>query len=210
MYITIEGPIGIGKTTLTEMIAQNYGYKTVHEIVEENPFLSKFYDNNDKWAFQTEMFFLTNRYVQLNALYQTHLCSDQNVVADYNIHKNLIFAKKNLNGGDYQKFIEVFDTLTSDIKLPDIVIFLKGDLETLKRRINIRGRSFEQDMDEEYLVSLISAYEEYANDYKQMFPDNYIELDCSRCDYLYNIEDRDFVKKLVTDKIMEVENARSK
>lgn len=210
MFITIEGPIGIGKTTLTEMIAQNYGYKTVHEIVEENPFLSKFYDNNEKWAFQTEMFFLTNRYVQLNELCQTHLSCDQNVVADYNIHKNLIFAKKNLNGTDYTKFIEVFETLTCDMKLPDIVVFLKGDLDTLKRRINIRGRSFEQDMDEEYLVSLIEAYEEYAKDYKQMFPDNYIELDCSNYDYLYNIEDRDFVQNLISNKMAEVQNARSK
>lgn len=208
MYITIEGPIGIGKTSLTEMIAENHGYSTVHEIVEENPFLSKFYENPEKWAFQTEMFFLTNRYVQLNHLHKEKLVNSEKVVADYNIHKNLIFAKKNLSIDDYNKFKDVFDTLTNDIKTPDIVIFLRADLKTLKRRINIRGRSFEQDMEDAYLLGLIDAYEAYQNDYCKMFPNSFLVIDCSKFDYVNDLEDRHYISKEVLKKINEVKDAQ--
>lgn len=208
MYITIEGPIGIGKTSLTEMIASNHGFKTVHEIVEENPFLSKFYEKPEKWAFQTEMFFLTNRYVQLNHLNKVRLQNSEKIVSDYNIHKNLIFAKKNLCDEDYNKFKDVYSTLTQDIKSPDIVVFLHADLETLKHRISIRGRSFELDMDDSYLESLIDAYEEYKLDYCRMFPDNYIIIDCSKFDYVNDMNDRQEISDLVLKKINEVQNAQ--
>lgn len=201
MYITIEGPIGIGKTSLAELIAQKHNFKIVHEIVEENPFLSKFYENQEKWAFQTEMFFLTNRYVQLNNLQKKKLTNNDGIVADYNIHKNLIFAKKNLHIEDYKKFTAVYETLTTDIKNPDLVIFLCAGLDTLKHRINLRGRSFEEDMEDDYLLSLIDAYAEYQDDYSRIFPDNYIVIDCSQYDFVNILEDKKYIIDLISNKI---------
>ena len=101
MYITIEGPIGVGKSSLTDIIAKEFKYKIINEIVEENPFLKRFYDVPERWAFQTEMFFLTNRYDQLNNLNKRYLDKEINVVADYDIQKNLIFAKKTLNSARF-------------------------------------------------------------------------------------------------------------
>ncbi|MGL5021082.1 MAG: deoxynucleoside kinase [Mycoplasmatales bacterium] len=94
MYITIEGPIGVGKTTLTSIIAEKSLYKRITEVVEQNPFLSRFYENPDKWVFQTEMFFLSHRYNQLRNIEEKYILQDINIVSNYNIHKNLIFARK--------------------------------------------------------------------------------------------------------------------
>ena len=105
-FITVEGPIGVGKTSLAKAIAEHFQFSLLREIVDENPFLGKFYNNIDEWSFQTEMFFLCNRYKQLEDIEKKYLTNDQAVVADYHIFKNLIFAERTLKNQQYNKYLK--------------------------------------------------------------------------------------------------------
>ncbi|MDG4658602.1 deoxynucleoside kinase [Ectobacillus antri] len=158
-FITVEGPIGVGKTSLAKAISDYFGLHLLKEIVDENPFLGKFYENINEWSFQTEMFFLCNRYKQLEDIHTKYLQQDKPVVADYHIFKNLIFASRTLQPAQYNKYINIYDILTRDMPIPNVIIYLTASLETLQKRIAIRGREFEKNMDPQYLVQLIADYE---------------------------------------------------
>ena len=124
-FIAIEGPIGVGKSSLTHKISQTFNYYEENEIINENPFLSDFYDDISKWSFQTEMFFLCNRYKQIRDIESLN----QGIVSDYHIHKNKIFAKNTLDAKEFDKFSRIFDILTEDIEMPNTIIFLDADLD---------------------------------------------------------------------------------
>lgn len=143
-FITVEGPIGVGKTSLAKVIADHFQISLLKEIVDENPFLGKFYNDIDEWSFQTEMFFLCNRYKQLEDIEKNYLTNDQAVVADYHIFKNLIFAERTLKNEQYNKYLEIFNILTRDMPKPNMVIYLNASLDTLLSRIGKRGREFEK------------------------------------------------------------------
>ena len=122
-FITVEGPIGVGKTSLAKAIANTYQFELLKEIVDENPFLNKFYEDIAEWSFQTEMFFLCNRYKQLSDIEKKYLSNDTAVVADYHIFKNLIFAKRSLNEVEYEKYESIYHILTKDMPIPNMVIY---------------------------------------------------------------------------------------
>lgn len=202
MYITIEGPIGVGKTSLTKLIQKNLDYLDVYEIVEENPFLEKFYQNQEKWAFQTEMFFLVNRYNQLLELQKK--IKNKNIVSDYHIMKNLIFAQKTLNTNEFSKFKKIYNVLTENICTSDLIIILDADLEVLKERIKKRNRSFETDIPDEYLNYLIQSYRN--NDF---FIDpnsntKTLVLDVSNLDFVNNDNDKEKILEIIQKKIKEI------
>ncbi|WP_223065910.1 deoxynucleoside kinase [Paenibacillus caui] len=159
-FIAVEGPIGAGKTTLATMLAQELNFPLLKEIVEENPFLDKFYQNIEEWSFQLEMFFLCNRYKQLEDTALQYIANNQPVISDYHIYKNLIFAKRTLKGVKLEKYRQIYHLLTEDLPKPNIIIYIKADLDTLLARIEKRGRTFEQAMDPGYLQQLIEDYEE--------------------------------------------------
>ena len=169
-FIAIEGPIGAGKTTLSHAVAETQQFQLLKEIVEENPFLKKFYDDIEAWSFQTEMFFLCNRYKQLSDIKKELQEQNQPVVADYHIFKNLIFAKRTLEQSEYQKYVEIFQVLTRDMMMPNIVVYLHASQETLMKRIALRGREFEQNMDPDYLQQLAADYEAYIDAFEQANP----------------------------------------
>jgi deoxyguanosine kinase len=150
-FITVEGPIGVGKTSLARAIAEHYQFHLLKEIVDENPFLGKFYENIEEWSFQTEMFFLCNRYKQLEDIAQLFLKKSQPVVADYHIYKNLIFAKRTLKKEQYDKYLDIYSILTSDMPKPNLIIYLNASLDTLLNRIDMRGREIEKNIDPGYL-----------------------------------------------------------
>src|SRR5690625_3634553 len=106
-FIAVEGPIGVGKTSLAKEIANQFSFELLHEIVEENPFLGKFYDNIEEWSFQTEMFFLCNRYKQLEDIDKYYLQKARPVVSDYHIFKNMIFAKRTIKDDKYEKYDKI-------------------------------------------------------------------------------------------------------
>lgn len=190
MYITIEGPIGVGKSSLTKILSKELNYQTLYEIVEENPFLSRFYEDQEQYAFQTEMFFLTNRYTQLKNVRYNIENNNTKYVADYDIHKNMIFARKTLNQEDLNTFSDIFNTMCSNLLDSTVTIFLTASLDTLKKRILMRARSFEIDIDDEYLLYLIDAYNTYVEEQIQNRPNQTLVFDCDNLDFVYNDCDR--------------------
>lgn len=197
MYITIEGPIGVGKSSLTRLISEEFNFMSLFEIVEENPFLERFYLEQDKYAFQTEMFFLTNRYTQQRYVKDNFLNKNLSVVSDYNIKKNLIFANNSLAGEDLIVFKKIFENISESIAQSDLTIFLTASLDTLKFRIAKRGRAFEEHIADAYLEMLIGAYNEYIIYEKQKNPDKIIVLDANKIDFVNNKEDRNKVIDLI-------------
>jgi len=170
-FITVEGPIGIGKTTLSKAIADAQRFHQLSEIVDENPFLNKFYDDIEEWSFQTEMFFLCNRYKQLSDIQKNYLSKQLPVVADYHIFKNLIFAKRTLPSEEYAKYEEIYHILTRDMPVPNVIIYLHASLDTLLKRIALRGREFEKKIDPTYLQQLSDDYEVFISHFEAMHPD---------------------------------------
>ncbi|PLT31955.1 deoxynucleoside kinase [Bacillus sp. V5-8f] len=170
-FITIEGPIGVGKTSLAKAISEHFHFTLLKEIVDENPFLGKFYENIDEWSFQTEMFFLCNRYKQLEDI-ETHILSNHKaVVADYHIFKNLIFAKRTLKDRQYDKYLEIFNILTNDMPKPNMVVYLNASLDTLLQRISKRGREFEKNISPLYLEQLSIDYAAFMQTFEEQHPD---------------------------------------
>ena len=170
-FITVEGPIGVGKTTLSKAIAESQRFHQLSEIVDENPFLNKFYEDIEEWSFQTEMFFLCNRYKQLSDIQKKFLSQQQPVVADYHIFKNLIFARRSLSADEYAKYEEIYHILTKDMPVPNVIIYLHATLDTLMKRIALRGREFERNIDPSYLQQLSEDYEQFIADFEAAHPE---------------------------------------
>jgi len=185
-FITVEGPIGVGKTSLAKEISTHMQLHLLKEIVDENPFLGKFYEDIDEWSFQTEMFFLCNRYKQLEDINIKYLNQRKPVVADYHIFKNLIFASRTLKDSQYDKYMQIYRILTQDMPVPNVIVYLTASLETLQKRIAMRGREFEKNMDPNYLLQLTKDYETAMDAFKKDHPDIPV--------LKFNGDDMDFVR----------------
>lgn len=185
-FITVEGPIGVGKTSLAKEISTHMQLHLLKEIVDENPFLGKFYEDIDEWSFQTEMFFLCNRYKQLEDINIKYLNQRKPVVADYHIFKNVIFASRTLKDSQYDKYMHIYRILTQDMPVPNVIVYLTASLETLQKRIAMRGREFEKNMDPNYLLQLTKDYETAMDAFKKDHPNIPV--------LKFNGDDMDFVK----------------
>ncbi|MHA6529707.1 deoxynucleoside kinase [Paenibacillus sp. BAC0078] len=189
-FIAVEGPIGAGKTTLATMLAEELKLPVIKEIVEENPFLDKFYQNMDDWSFQLEMFFLCNRYKQLEDTVNRYIDKGKPVISDYHIYKNLIFGERTLKGTKREKYREIYHVLTDDLPKPDIILYIRADLDTLLKRIAKRGRTFEEDIAPAYLQQLIEDYDEAMASLALTEPSTRIvTIDGNQVDFVENVED---------------------
>ncbi|MBY0596525.1 deoxynucleoside kinase [Bacillus bingmayongensis] len=189
-FITVEGPIGVGKTSLAKEISTHMQLHLLKEIVDENPFLGKFYENIEEWSFQTEMFFLCNRYKQLEDINIKYLNQSKPVVADYHIFKNLIFASRTLKDAQYDKYMQIYRILTQDMPVPNVIVYLTASLETLQKRIEMRGREFEKNMDPNYLLQLTKDYETAMDTFKKDHPDiPVLKFNGDNMDFVKNSED---------------------
>ena len=197
-FIAIEGPIGVGKSSLAHKLSQTLDFYEEKEIITENPFLSDFYEDISKWSFQTEMFFLCNRYKQIRDIESLN----QGIVSDYHIHKNKIFAKNTLDAKEFDKFSRIFDILTEDIEMPNTIIFLDADLNVLKSRIAQRNRSFESHIEDDYLLTLKKDYLAYYESLKNDGA-NVIRIDTSQQDFVKNDYDYQNILNLVKPMIGE-------
>ncbi len=159
-YIAIEGVIGAGKSSLAQKLSEKLGSSLIKEEFEENPFLEKFYDDRKRYAFQTQMFFLINRYKQQQQLNQQELFS-RVTVSDYIFQKDKIFAYLNLSGEELKLYESIFPLLERDIPQPDLVIFLQSSLDRLMANIRLRGRKFERNLTRAYLAELSEAYNNF-------------------------------------------------
>jgi deoxyguanosine kinase len=164
-YIVVEGVIGVGKTSLTKLLATRLGGRLNLEVVEENPFLAKFYGDREVYAFQTQIFFLLSRFRQQQGLGQQDLFN-ATLVSDYLFAKDRIFANLNLGDDELTLYGHLATILEQRVLKPDLVIYLQARTEVLQQRIRWRGRSFEQDMDPQYLDALNGAYSYFFHHYK--------------------------------------------
>ncbi|MBL3398555.1 deoxynucleoside kinase [Staphylococcus pasteuri] len=198
-FIAIEGPIGVGKSSLAHKLSQSLDFYEEKEIVDENPFLSDFYEDISKWSFQTEMFFLCNRYKQFQDINFKH----KGIVSDAHIYKNKIFAKNTLQPDEFNKFTRIYDILTEDLSMPDTVIFLDAELETLKARIAKRNRSFEHQIEDDYLLAL---KHDYHNFYKSLQNTNVktLFIDTTKLDFVNNEDDYQGILKQVKSMIGDI------
>ncbi|MGL1902245.1 MAG: deoxynucleoside kinase [Fibrobacterales bacterium] len=160
-FLAIEGVIGVGKSSLSEMIAQRLGAQLMHEEVEENPFLGKFYSNREAYAFQVQLFFLLSRHKQFYETFEQRDMFSSCIVGDYVFDKDRIFASINLTRDELAMYDKVAHALAKDVVKPDFVVYLQANIDTLVERIKKRGRTWEQKMDRAYLEELIEAYNHY-------------------------------------------------
>jgi deoxyguanosine kinase len=197
-YIAFEGNIGAGKTTLTSKIAEDFNAKTVLERFADNPFLPKFYKDQNRYAFPLEMSFLADRYQQLSDdLAQFDLFKDF-LVADYHIFKSLIFAKITLADDEYRLYRNLFDIIYREMPKPDLYIYLYQNSERLLQNIKKRGRSYEQEIPAEYLNKINSGYLDYIKSQTDL---NVLIIDVSDKDFVKNQEDYVYVLEEIKKKI---------
>ncbi len=184
-YIVVEGPIGVGKSSLTNILAERFTARRVMEVVEENPFLSNFYTDRSKFAFQTQLFFLLSRFQQQQDLFQQDLLHPV-TVSDYLFAKDRIFACLNLDPNELALYDRVFDALGTRVMKPDLVIYLQARLDVLLARIKKRGREFERKFDSGYLEDLVKAYNEFFFHYSDT---PLLVINTSDIDFVNNEED---------------------
>jgi deoxyguanosine kinase len=165
-YIVTEGPIGVGKTSLTTLIADALGARLILEQAEDNPFLSDFYKDSARYRFQTQMFFLLSRYQQQEELIQPDLFN-RITICDYLFAKDRIFAYLTLNDNELGLYEQIYKMLEPKIVRPDLVIFLQADTDTLLKRIRQRGRPFEKDINHDYIAAVNEAYNHYFFRYSE-------------------------------------------
>jgi deoxyguanosine kinase len=179
LYIAVEGPIGVGKTTLVERLAERLQAQIVLESFEDNPFLPRFYEDRDRFAFQTQLFFLMSRFKQQQELMQPDLFRP-NILADYHLLKDRIFAQLTLADQELALYERVYRSLETQILKPDVIIYLTAPLSTLLARIARRGRQIERNMDPEYLRDLSRAYQQFFAHYDST---PLLRVDNDRLDY---------------------------
>ncbi len=186
-YIVIEGPVGVGKTILTSLLAKEFNGRAILEKPEENPFLRQFYQDRKKYAFQTQLFFLLQRFRQQKEIAQLDLFN-QITLCDYLFSKDRIFATLNLDDNELALYEQIFHLLNGQITSPDLIIFLQAKPEVLLHRIRARSHAYEKEIDLEYLRTLTEAYNYFFFHYTQS---PLLIVDTSEIDFVKRKEDFD-------------------
>jgi deoxyguanosine kinase len=161
MYIAIEGVIGVGKTTLARLLQNIFDAEILLEVFEENPFLSDFYSDRERYAFQTQIFFLLSRYHQQRRTVHELLATGRNVLADYTFAKDALFARINLKGDELDMYYKVHEALAEKIEKPDLLVYLQASTDALMQRIATRDRPYERQMERSYIHELNLAYDDF-------------------------------------------------
>jgi deoxyadenosine/deoxycytidine kinase len=194
-YVAIEGVIGVGKTTLAGLVAKKWGAHLKLEVVEENPFLEKFYADMRSYAFQTQMFFLLSRHKQQLELKQFDLFQDR-VVADYLFAKDRIFANITLDDNELALYKRLADILEREVARPDVVVYLQASTDVLMERIRKRGRNFERAISRDYIDALNDAYNYFFFHYRDT---PLIVVNTNEIDFVDNEADLDELTREVEE-----------
>lgn len=181
-FITIEGNIGSGKTTLAQLLSDHFNARLILEEFADNPFLPKFYENKEQYAFPLELFFMAERYKQLKELLQTKDLFHSVTISDYMFTKCLLFAKVNLPEEEFMLYQKLFNIINPQLVQPDLLVYLHAPIKKLKENIKKRNRSYEQSIDPEYLFSLQEMYTQYIKQHniRTLF------IDVTEADFLNN------------------------
>ncbi len=196
MYIAIEGVIGVGKTTLARLLQPGFqNSELLLEVFEENPFLSDFYGDRARYAFQTQIFFLLSRYRQQNSTVPSILDYGKTLIADYTFAKDSLFARINLHGDELTMYHRVHEALAEKIPIPDLTVYMSANVNTLMARIAQRDRSYERTMERSYISDLVDAYDDFFSTTKS----SYMVIDSNPLDFVRNPEHL----KLIENRIRE-------
>lgn len=194
MYIAIEGVIGVGKTTLARLLQSTFDAELLLEIFEENPFLSDFYSDRARYAFQTQIFFLLSRYHQQREGVAKALDSHSILISDYTFQKDRLFAEVNLDGDELEMYFRVHEALWEKITRPDLTVYLRADTDILMHRIAQRDRPYERQMDVDYIDTLNQTYEAHFSGYPNH---SVLTINTNELDYVRHPKDLDLVEQRI-------------
>ncbi|CAG5016279.1 Deoxyadenosine/deoxycytidine kinase [Dyadobacter sp. CECT 9275] len=195
MHIAIIGNIGAGKTTLTQMLGQHYKWDVMYEAVEGNPYLADFYGDMERWAFNLQVFFLNNRFAQVqkirSATYAT-IIQDRTIYEDAFIFARNLYESGIMTERDYKTYLLLFESIINTVSHPDLLIYLKAGIPKLVSQIQKRGRNFEADISTDYLENLNRYYDDFSSNYEH---GKILEIDVNNIDFALNSADF----KVITD-----------
>jgi deoxyadenosine/deoxycytidine kinase len=198
-FITVAGNIGVGKSTLVGLLAERLGWEPVFEAFTENPYLADFYTDMRRWSFHSQVFFLSRRLQQHHDLLQkpTSVIQDRSVYEDAEIFARNLYVQEHLSDRDWLCYQDLYKTMATLLRPPHLVVYLKASVETLRRRISQRGRDYERQISDEYLVQLNDLYEQWATGFRLcpvLTVDtnnlNYVQHDSHLDQIMHRIEDR--------------------
>lgn len=195
MYFAIEGVIGVGKTTLARLLQPRFEGNILLEVFEENPFLSNFYADRARYAFQTQIFFLLSRYHQQNRNVPALLAENKPLISDYTFEKDALFARINLQGDELEMYYRVHEALAEKMISPDLVVYLRASTDTLMQRIALRDRPYERNMERSYIADLNAAYDEFFLKSGRRVPVLVIESDV--LDFVRKTHDLDWIENRI-------------
>jgi deoxyguanosine kinase len=195
MYLAIEGVIGVGKTTLARTLQSIFSTQLLLEVFEENPFLSDFYSDRARYAFQTQIFFLLSRYRQQRSNVPQLLAQGLDLIADYTFEKDSLFARINLAGDELNMYQKVHEALAEKIPLPNLVVYLRASTNVLMQRIAMRDRPYERNIERKYIDELNRAYDDFFAGYSKSGPTLIIESD--NLDFVARPEDLKIIESRI-------------
>lgn len=198
-YICVEGNIGSGKTSLVELLAQETQGRMILESFADNPFLPLFYQDPERYAFTVELFFMTERYKQLQKDLATPDLFNKYIISDYLFIKSLLFARKNLGTEEYKLFQMLFSVMNNNFQSPDILVYLHRETPYLLENIKERNRSYEQEIEKDYLLKIQNSYFEYLRNITS-YP--VLILDLKDMDFVHNQQNYETLKFLLSKKYM--------
>jgi len=199
MFIAIEGVIGVGKTTLARMLQTKFDAELQMEVFEENPFLADFYGDRERYAFQTQIFFLLSRYHQQRKSVREALNAGRNLLTDYTFAKDALFAKVNLSGDELEMYYRVHAALGEKVRLPDLIVYLRAETEVLMQRIAMRDRTYERNMQSSYIELVNKAYNDYYLHHYQGPP--VLTLDSNGLDFVKHPKDLAHIEEKIRTKL---------
>jgi deoxyadenosine/deoxycytidine kinase len=199
-FITIAGNIGVGKSTLVSLLAERNGWEPVFEAVTENPYLADFYRDMRRWSFPSQVFFLSRRLQQHHYLLQQpgSIIQDRSVYEDAEIFARNLFQQGDMSDRDWSCYLDLYTTLTLLLQPPDLVIYLRASVPTLRRRIAGRGRDFEQEISDHYLARLNHLYDEWSQNFS-LSP--VLTIDTNGLDYVQNEEHLEIIWQKIDDRL---------
>jgi deoxyadenosine/deoxycytidine kinase len=200
LFITIAGNIGSGKTTLTRMLAEIYGWKPHFESVEDNPYLKDFYGDMNRWSFPLQIYFLNHRYKVHREVGHSHgsAIQDRSIYEDCHIFARNLFEGGNMEERDYRNYQDLYSEMIKHLPAPDLMIYLRKSLPRLVDQIRLRGRDFEQNISHDYLNRLNSYYEDWIGNYRE---GNLLVIDSDELDFVARPGDFDHIARRILDKI---------
>ena len=199
MYIAIEGVIGVGKTTLARLLHEPFQANLLLEVFEENPFLSQFYADRQRYAFQTQIFFLLSRYHQQRRSVPDLTAAGRSLFSDYTFEKDALFAGINLKGDELEMYYRVHEALAEKIMVPDLIVYLRATTPLLMQRIALRDRSYERNMQTGYIDELNRAYDDFF--FKGPRNSPVLTIEVGTYDFLHNPADLQWIEARIREEL---------